>query len=350
MNVNDSDCGRDIAELVRLLPVPAERDFPAGRQQIIKEHLLGELHASRNPARGRGRKSRPGRGALVTVAAAGVIAVAAAIVVGQSQPAHLTAKADSPNPPGIASPAPAVSAAQLVAYAARAAAAAPALRPGPHQWIYFKRLLAGSSAGAGGMLQGPPNERVMTQIWIRVDGRQLASFSRGKLVVVRWNGQDATPGGWPSASYQYLGSLPADPARLKAVIAANLKAQNFVAGQGNQGIFSAIEDLMDNVVLPPRLRASLYGILAALPGVHFDRSVTDIAGRHGLGLYVIQGYLKDEIVINPKTYGYMGDQTVAVKAHTTTGTDGTLHVRKGQILGWTAVLSSGIVQHPGQIP
>jgi hypothetical protein len=113
----------------------------------------------------------------------------------------------------------------------------------------------------------------------------------------------------------------------------------------------AIEALMQNVVLPPRLLAGLYGVLARDPAVHFDRSVSDIAGRTGAGFYTVQeDYLKEEIVINPRTYAYMGYQDVAVRAHTSVGTDMTSHFHKGQVLGWEARLASRIVQRAGQLP
>ncbi len=58
---------------------------------------------------------------------------------------------------------------------------------------------------------------------------------------------------------------------------------------------------MQNVVLPPTLLAGLYGVLARDPAVHFDRSVTGLAGRVGVGFYTVQeGFLKEEIVINPR--------------------------------------------------
>ena len=38
---------RLIAELADSLPVPAERDLPAGRQETLKEHLMTELATSR---------------------------------------------------------------------------------------------------------------------------------------------------------------------------------------------------------------------------------------------------------------------------------------------------------------
>ena len=38
--------GPDLAELARMLPVPADRDLPAGRQQIIREHLVSEFRGA----------------------------------------------------------------------------------------------------------------------------------------------------------------------------------------------------------------------------------------------------------------------------------------------------------------
>jgi hypothetical protein len=55
-------------------------------------------------------------------------------------------------------------------------------------------------------------------------------------------------------------------------------------------------------------------------------------------------------VVNPETYAYMGYVDVAIRAHSSTGLDGTVHFRKGQILGWQAMLGSGIVARAGELP
>ena len=57
-------------------------------------------------------------------------------------------------------------------------------------------------------------------------------------------------------------------------------------------------------------------------------------------------FWKMEIIINPRTYTYMGGLVVAVKTHTEYGR----HVRKGQIQAWDAILGSGIVKKAGQLP
>jgi hypothetical protein len=329
---------------------PAAADRPAGSgagaRPAATAGSAAPLHARQLPGR-RGYRRR------LLVAAAAAAAVAAAVIVAATRPAGLSQQpASQPRP--AAAPGPAASAAQLVAYASRAAAAGPAFAPQPHQWIYVKTELASSSGGVGGMLFGPPDERVRTTVWTRVDNQREARLEHGRLVFSRPNVIGGSLEGWPRVgfpvNYRYLDSLPASPARLQAIIAANVRGQGLGPG-GGIGSFRAIQALMENVVLSPRLLAGLYGVLARLHGVHFDHSVTDIAGRHGQGFYTIQeGYIKDEIMINPTTYAYMGQQQIAIRAHTAHATDGTFRIRKGHVLGWDAVLKSGIVQHAGDVP
>lgn len=309
------------------------------------------------------RRRRAIRGAVVAAAGAAAAAVGIAVVVvpeaGGARPGvKPTPSAVSPTP----GPRRAATAAELVAYATQAAAAQPPFSPGPHQWIYTEILRADSSAGEGGFLFGPPDKRQTVRNWMRVDHRESATLEHGKLVITALSTSLNLPPqprghrqivasqleGWPSTSYRYLNSLPSDPVRLRAVIAANVKRQH--GGSGDTAIFDAIYNLLQSTVLPPRLNAALYGVLTRLPGVRFD-ATTDLAGRPGQGLYMVQeGYLKMEIVVNSRTYAYMGYEDVAVRAHTAVATDGTRRIRKGQVLGWESLLASGVVDRPGQLP
>jgi hypothetical protein len=295
------------------------------------------------------------------VAAAAIIAAGVVVLHGSSAPGKPSAGGVHPAAAG--SFGPAGTAAQLVDYATRAAAARPPFNPGPHEWIYTDVLQATSSAGGGGYLAGPPDGRAEQKSWVRVDYQKTASYKNGKLVIQASDVPRSAktgkavvpvPFGWPSASYKYLNSLPTNPARLTAVIRHNLATMpNPIGaeGTGNLGVFNAVQTLMQNVVLPPRLLAALYGVLASDPGVHFDRSVQDLDGRTGVGFSTVQeGYLKEQIVVNPKTYAYMGYVDVTVRAHTSTALDGTAHFHKGQVLGWQAMLASGIVAKAGQLP
>jgi hypothetical protein len=208
------------------------------------------------------------------------------------------------------------------------------------------------SGPAGGLPSGPPDGKVVSQGWARADGMELAYIQNGKLVV--------TPGGgelsaFASSSYSYLDSLPSSPAKLKAIIERGLKADNYVIGGGNPGVFNAIQALMENMVLPLRLRAALYAVLASDPAVHFDPRVADLAGRVGAGFYSVQQGQKDEIIINRTTYAYMGDVDIATKAsgklyNSEDPSGGSIHISKGELLDDEAVLQAGIVQHAGQVP
>ena len=277
--LRDDVPGIDLAATERRL---AEEIFAAaaagprpGRARVPRRQPSGCETAL--PYRAAVLRPRPMRRAVVagTLAAA---AAAAAVIVVLGQPAATGARQSAGAAQARALARPATTAAQLVAYATRDAAAAP--NPKPDDWIYIKTLEATSSGPQGGMLFGPPNGKAIEQGWVRVDGRQQAGFKHGTLVISRLlpagvNG--ATPGGWPDVSYRYLDSLPSNPAKLKAVIEAGLRAQNYVIGSGNIGVFNAIQALMENMWLPLKLRASLYGVLASDPAVHFDPHVNDFA-------------------------------------------------------------------------
>ena len=77
MSADDSRRARMVADLARMLPVPAERDLPAGRRPRIKEHLMTELRTDQPAAHRAAGAHRPRRTAW-TAAGAGLLAAAAA--------------------------------------------------------------------------------------------------------------------------------------------------------------------------------------------------------------------------------------------------------------------------------
>jgi hypothetical protein len=256
--------------------------------------------------------------------------------------------------------------AQLVAFATRAASLAPQRGPGPNQWIFIKTETADSTAGGGGFLFGPPNERHISVQWIESGWREYAQggvfkASRPASAMVprkigySRGGPPVSLGGWQSVSYGYLNSLPTDPAKLRSVILSqNKQLAPWYEPGPNMAVFSAIANLLvgqtEGVWLPPKLAATMYQLLRQTAGVHFDTAV-DLAGRTGLGFYmVVDGWQKHELVINPSTYTYMGDEWVAVRSHQDVGTDGTRSISKGQVLGWEALLEEAIVSRAGQLP
>lgn len=59
MSTSDSRRAPEVADLARMLPVPAERDLPAGREHLIKEHLMAEFRADYAPPATAPRASPP---------------------------------------------------------------------------------------------------------------------------------------------------------------------------------------------------------------------------------------------------------------------------------------------------
>src|SRR5262245_1342997 len=88
MNADDSLRAHEVAELARMLAVPAERDLPAGRLPIVKEHLMTELRTDQ-PAAHRATRAPHPRRTSWKAAGVGLLAAAAAatsviVLTGQS--------------------------------------------------------------------------------------------------------------------------------------------------------------------------------------------------------------------------------------------------------------------------
>jgi hypothetical protein len=358
--------------------IRAQAGYPAGGPRRAR------AASPRRPA----ATGRPQRRSRLRPVLAGALAVAVAVGAGAYAAVRLSAHQAPGSPAGgqavtwsgqptAAWPAGpsygrATTEAQLVDYVTRAAAAAPGRAPGPGEWVAVKAEFADSSKGSGGYVFGPPDERKITLTWYRADMCAAASVPAvpaslpptstvtGKLTVdTRFAGAGcglfgSTLGGWKSTTYPYLESLPTDPAALESALLAGDPPGGLIPTR-EDAIFDAIYNLLtagepQGIVVPARLQAALYRVLQQLPGVHFE-TAADLAGRTGLGFWMVrEGYLKEEVVIDPVTYAYMGYEDVAIKDHVMTGTDGTRHVAQGHVMGWGALLGSAIVAHPGQLP
>ena len=219
--------------------------------------------------------------------------------------------------------------------------------PRPTQWIYLMVISTISHAPPGGAMAQIPGTRQTTGTWTRADRRQTAFLTNGRIVMMSTDIL-GSPIGWPQITYSYLNSLPTDPDRLMNVIKDNVQA---IPGDDPTGqrVFNAVVALIENnPALPARLSAALYGVLAELNSVHLGHA-TDLAGQRVLSLSEVQqGYLKQEIFINPATYAYTGQETLAIRDHTSTGLDGTLHIHQGELLADNAIVASAIVDHPGE--
>lgn len=308
-------------------------------------------------------------GVAAAALAAGSILLAVRSPEGRSIAASpVPSSAPRPSVPVGPLAAPSAAAAQLVTYATRQAATE-TFNPQPDQWMYTDVRMAEfpDAPRRGHVAVDPPFKPVDFQQWLRVDGKKEADIEGGKLVRNAMAGGPFAhdPGevtfGWSDLRYPYLESLPVSPAQLTEVIESTLAAQNnghalppgVIPGTSGIAIFEAVEALEGNVpVLPPALQAGLYGVLAHDPAVSFDPSVTDYAGQTGAAFSASldNGQTQDSIIVNTRTYAYMGLQETALKTFTRPGGAGTYLYHKGAVLNLQAVLAAGIVRYPGQRP
>jgi len=219
MNADDPRRG-DVAELAWLLPAPAERELPAGRQHTLMEHLISELRLAASPAVGRPATRR--RMPVIALAATGAAALAAVIVL-----AFLPATTPGASPAAV----------RLLAKIATAATGQPAPQVRNSQFWYIKSWVAYQGCkqvlGNNGVLGKPydcvmekPHER---QIWQSVSNLCVTGLLRehGQNIPLADAGnRQHCPdrGGVNDPTYRFLQSLPTDPHALLSLIEAQMSA------------------------------------------------------------------------------------------------------------------------------
>jgi hypothetical protein len=220
--------------------------------------------------------------------------------------------------------------------------------PGPHQWAHLKFVYATTAKGGGGA-QGPLDRRITNDRWERVDGRQTALLSGGRLQISPMTPESQTPTPptyWVlvHADYAHVYSLPTDPAALLRTLRAMP-----MSGPGSQDLelFRTISTVMTLFYLPPGRRLAWAGALRLIPHVTVSSTTGDMLGRHGMTLSLTDGPVRNETMIDPATGDYLGSRIIAIEDHSPDRVyPGNL--TKGQILGWSARLSAKIVNQPGQ--
>lgn len=343
MNANCRDGDqRLIAGLAELLPVPAERDLPAGREDTLKEHLMTELRqADHRDVRRKRAGGRPRLVALTATTAAAVVAAAGltlTILPGHHAAGHHQAGQ--------------VTAAQLLDKIAAAAARQPRLTVRDDQYMYIasKDRYSSTTVTTGGQqtVVEPLHKR---EIWLSVSDLckpgLLKDPSPGPAIKLNDGGSCPNRGGWGDPTYRFLQSLPANPHTLLNMIYAATKGQ----GQSpDQEAFTTIGDMLREAIAPPDISAALYRTAALIPGVRVIPHATDILGRTGIGVQFARKVIQSPApgvpyretfdpngptwIFNPRTLLWMGES------------DGSLH---GKVMG-SVVLERAIVDRLGQLP
>ncbi|GAA0233757.1 hypothetical protein GCM10009527_032780 [Actinomadura nitritigenes] len=279
------------------------------------------------------RRTGPSRRTVFRLAAAG--GVAGALIAGA-----VVATSDG----GPHHPAPAAATqtetGQVLNVAATFALKQPYTAPRPGQWVYTETRYRRSGVPGRGQAVAPgsPLKTQVDRIWIRADGKRMATYDNGRLVT------SATGGAMPPIDHATAAKLPADPDRMLAW------ARNGGAPGGrDQGAFQLLGSLLlNNGALPPAQTAAAYRAMAKIPGVTVDRAAEDGAGHKAVSVsFLIEGWAKDEILLDPSTYAYRGHRTTVAQDHTLP--DGGRFL-KGAVESYSVRLAAGVVDRPGQRP
>jgi hypothetical protein len=86
---------------------------------------------------------------------------------------------------------------------------------------------------------------------------------------------------WGELTYDQVRALPADPAQLKALILGS------VQNPGPDLVFLSVRGLLSQTPVTPQVRAAVYRMLAAEPGLTLDQNVRDARGRAGTAVTAV---------------------------------------------------------------
>jgi len=104
-----------------------------------------------------------------------------------------------------------------------------------------------------------------------------------------------------------LASLPTDPAQLARAI----ESRSVVSGPpGELSTLLIIGDLLRETYAAPRMRAALFEVAAMLEGVQLIEDASDAAGREGIGVAVVQGDQRAELIFSRNTSALLGEEVV----------------------------------------
>jgi hypothetical protein len=280
--------------------------------------------------------------AVVATAAAAAVGVVVLENVGPAEvPQPGTSRPGTSRPVVAALPfAKPAKAAELLENAAWAAANKPWTPPRDDQFMYVETISTRNQrkildAAPNGPLVPGKTETVRAENWMRVDGDVMADRDNGgRTEVTKRTAQMS----WFTIPYADLAALTTPD-----------KVDRWIAAPKTVG--ADPDALLMQYVLPPDVEAAIFRWLARQPGVRVDLGSVNLDGRPAIALtWTVEGYLKKDLLFDPKTYALIGDRLVAVKNHVSKGDDGTSRTRAGDVFRLVVRNRAGIVDKPGDTP
>ncbi|WP_329118911.1 CU044_5270 family protein [Streptomyces sp. NBC_01465] len=309
------------------LPELPERELPLGRHRVLKEHLMREIRTEgSDPVRVRKGWLRPS----FTVPAIAAVAAAATVV-------GLTVVNQGGG--GVqAAPPQAVALLDDIALAAGKTGVPTGIRDDQYVYVDSKVSYMSSPADGSGPPSFPPVHR--REVWKSVDGTRQGLLkepdvnpgsNQSKL-------ETETPGVASNTNYRHLQTLPTDPAKMLDW----LHKSSHGGKSENQNTFVLVGDLSYESLMPPEVAAALYRAAAKIPGVVVVEDAVDAAGRHGIAVGREDSGVMEQLIFDKKTKAFLGEREVAVRD--------VENLKKGDVIGVSAIMNRTVVDRPGQQP
>ncbi|TDE32421.1 CU044_5270 family protein [Actinomadura sp. 6K520] len=319
---------RDLAEDIMTLTPPKEFHAETAAQ-------AGDGGRAEGPERTPRRFQLPGLGVRLAVVGAMAAIAVGGVVLRADLPAGEQAPESSGAAPQSISLGSAAKAAHVLDRAAKAAETRSLDAPGPRQWVYTKMKLT-SSAKPAGLVSGGPYKTEAWELWRRGDGKQFAAYKNGKPQT----GHE-TVSSSVAAKYE---PLPSDPKALLRKVGGS-KGHSFMA-------YQTLVTLLRDTVHSAETEAAIFRAIKLIPGVTPVEGRVDAAGRPAIGLgLTVDGWLHEEVLLDPQTYAYLGERAITIKSRTfESAGEPAFTVKAGTLQRLMVRDAIEVVDKPGQRP
>ncbi|MGW2043612.1 CU044_5270 family protein [Streptomyces sp. NPDC001858] len=308
-----------------------EQDFPPGRHQLLKEHLMSEIRPTGEAvAKPRKRWVRP------AFAAAAVVTVAAVTftVLPSSDGADAKPRTTS---------------------AAKGQDGYGKIRNDQYVYVATEKSFY-KADGKGKRVFLPP---FLDEVWIAADGKGKTLVRSGMDDYGDGSGfftGPETPGQelyGNYISYSYLKSLPTDADGMykhlmkyipRLLDLAGIDSPVFTGEEYDQHQARLLQAgiLLKGSLVPTAQGAALYQAVARIPGVTLTKDSVDARGRHGLGIARTDTKLpvRIEWTLDKKTYALLGKRSILTQDYK--------GLKKGTVISSATVQSRVVVDKPGE--
>jgi hypothetical protein len=238
--------------------------------------------------------------------------------------------------------------------------------PGPGQFLYV-RTLESTTDGNGVIYKGGARDSwtyqtsYIKQEWIAPNGSGRVLVSDGSVAFLTPKDQSAwAASGQPiptvnAANVTYppgnlvfpdSASFPNDPSALEQAI-----VQRYENGRPQEITTFTLAGTLLEETASPALRASLFRMIAQLPGIVDLGPMTDRLGRTGVGVGLTFDGVREELIFDPSTAAVLEEERVVVSASPIDiSSMNHAGLVRGMVVGYTVYVRIGVANSNSTLP